>query len=106
MSPEDDPRLNGELRKLRRYLPESTVIIAGGRAAQGSQKTLEDIDALIIQDIQSLPENLEALRSMEKHWGTIGRVFADSLTTNQRSKKQTQKKKVIDSSMTFLFLSI
>jgi len=67
VSPEDDPRLPGELRKLRRYLPESTVIIAGGRAAPGSQKTLEDIGALIIQDIHSLPENLEALRSREKH---------------------------------------
>jgi methanogenic corrinoid protein MtbC1 len=65
--PEDDPRLNGELKKLRRYLPESTVIIAGGRAAPVSQEILDDIKAIRIHDIHSLPENLETLSSVEKH---------------------------------------
>lgn len=64
--PEDDPRLSGELKKLRRYLTDGTVIIAGGRAATGAQKTLGDIDALIIQDIHTVPENLEALRTVKK----------------------------------------
>ena len=61
--PEDDPRIIGDMKKLRRYLPEATVIIAGGRAAPVSQEILEEINAMFIQDLHSLLDNLEILRS-------------------------------------------
>jgi methanogenic corrinoid protein MtbC1 len=65
--PEDDPRLIGEMNKLRRYLPEGTVIFAGGRAAPLLQAILEEIDAITIQDLHGLLENLEVLRSLSEH---------------------------------------
>jgi methanogenic corrinoid protein MtbC1 len=64
--PEADPLLQGELKKLCRYLSERTVIIAGGRAAPGLQDTLKEIKAVNIHDIRSLPENLQTLSSVEK----------------------------------------
>jgi methanogenic corrinoid protein MtbC1 len=63
--PEGDPMLDGELKKLRRYLQDNTMIIAGGRAASLSQKILEEIKAIRFQDIRDLPHTLEGLRSLE-----------------------------------------
>jgi DNA-binding transcriptional MerR regulator/methylmalonyl-CoA mutase cobalamin-binding subunit len=64
--PEGDPMLDGELKKLRRYLPASTVIILGGRAVQSSQGILNETEAINVPDIQSLPDTLETLCSRAK----------------------------------------
>lgn len=61
--PPDDSRVNEELRKLRRFLPVDTRIIAGGRAASAYRRVLNEIDADIILDIPSLRVYLDDLRA-------------------------------------------
>jgi hypothetical protein len=59
--PPDDPRVHAELRALRRYLGEETAIMAGGQEAETYRRTLDEIDAVIVGDLDRFQDRLEAL---------------------------------------------
>jgi methylmalonyl-CoA mutase cobalamin-binding subunit len=61
--PEDDPALPDELAALRRLLPASTALLAGGRALGAYRTTLEQIGALQARDLEHLGSVLDRLRS-------------------------------------------
>jgi DNA-binding transcriptional MerR regulator/methylmalonyl-CoA mutase cobalamin-binding subunit len=60
--PEDDPRLEGELARLRELLPAETVLLAGGRAMAAYRDALEKVAALQIKDLDHLGTILDDLR--------------------------------------------
>ena len=60
--PEDDPNLPEELLALRRYLPEQTRIIVGGRAAPAYGETLARIGAIVVDTLGDCCEALDRLR--------------------------------------------
>jgi DNA-binding transcriptional MerR regulator/methylmalonyl-CoA mutase cobalamin-binding subunit len=60
--PEDDPRLEGELARLRELLPSETVLMAGGRAMPAYRDGLEKVGALQIKDLHHLGSILDDLR--------------------------------------------
>lgn len=60
--PDDDPYLNHELATLGRLLSKDITVIAGGRAARAYEPALEDIGALIIDDLPDLNTCLDGLR--------------------------------------------
>jgi DNA-binding transcriptional MerR regulator/methylmalonyl-CoA mutase cobalamin-binding subunit len=60
--PEDDPRLESELTRLREALPPEVTLLAGGRAAAAYGETLERLGALAINDLAHLFSVLEDLR--------------------------------------------
>ncbi|MFN7139476.1 MAG: hypothetical protein ACK4UN_09065, partial [Limisphaerales bacterium] len=64
--PEDDPSLPQELHFLRRYLPPTTAILAGGRAAVSYQRTLGEIGALQATSLEDLYNHLDTLRKSEE----------------------------------------
>lgn len=71
--PEDDSRLPGELKILRKYLPAPMQIIAGGRAAGAYRDALEEIEALQPGNLQALYDELNAMRSTHPQSGERGR---------------------------------
>ena len=64
--PEDDPRLEGELARLRELLPAETVVLAGGRAMPAYGEALKKISALQIKDLPHLGSVLDDLRKPSK----------------------------------------
>ena len=52
--PEDDPRLGSELVKLRRLLGPEVLLLAGGRAAGGYSRFLEQASALTLNSLGEL----------------------------------------------------
>lgn len=60
--PGDDPNLPAELETLRKHLPADIKIIAGGRAAESYQPTLQKIGALHSKELPELYSILERLR--------------------------------------------
>ena len=60
--PEDDARLEGELKRLRELLPPEIVVLAGGRAMSAYRDTLENTGALLIKDLAHLCATLDDLR--------------------------------------------
>lgn len=60
--PEDDPRLEGELTRLRDLLPAEITVLAGGRAMIAYGEALEKIGATQIKDLSHLGSVLESLR--------------------------------------------
>ena len=64
--PEDDPRLEGELARLRELLPTETVVLAGGRAMPAYREALKKISALQIKDLPHLGTVLDDLRKPSK----------------------------------------
>jgi DNA-binding transcriptional MerR regulator/methylmalonyl-CoA mutase cobalamin-binding subunit len=60
--PENDPVVTEELRKLRRYLP-TTPIITGGRARESYLPVLEEIGAIVVEDLYQVRTSLQDLRS-------------------------------------------
>jgi MerR family transcriptional regulator, light-induced transcriptional regulator len=61
--PPDDPLLADDLRRLRRLLPSTTALIAGGRAATAYSAALDEIGAVRVTDLPSLRRELERLRA-------------------------------------------
>ncbi len=61
--PEDDARLNGELTRLREFLPPEVPLLVGGRAAPAYRETLNKIGALLIHDLSHLTSMLDELRN-------------------------------------------
>ncbi len=60
--PESDPLVARELRKLRRYLPV-TPIIVGGRARQSYSQVLLEIGAVVVNDLYDIRTVLESIRT-------------------------------------------
>lgn len=52
--PEDDPRLGSELVKLRRLLGPDVILLAGGRAAGGYSRFLEQANAVTLNSLGDL----------------------------------------------------
>jgi DNA-binding transcriptional MerR regulator/methylmalonyl-CoA mutase cobalamin-binding subunit len=60
--PTDDPHLENEFKRLRRYLPAEVAIIVGGRAAGNYHDVLDTIGATRMSDFQSFRTKLESMR--------------------------------------------
>ena len=60
--PPDDPRLAGELRAIRRHLPDIALFV-GGRAADRYRPTLRKINARVVNDLAEFGDQLDALRA-------------------------------------------
>lgn len=60
--PDDDPRLDGELTRLRELLPPETSLIAGGRATPAYRPVLDRIGAFQVNDLHALGSLLDRLR--------------------------------------------
>jgi DNA-binding transcriptional MerR regulator/methylmalonyl-CoA mutase cobalamin-binding subunit len=61
--PDDDPRLEGELVRLRELLPAEVRMIVGGRAIAAYRATLEKIGAVQAQDLTQLLSALDTFRA-------------------------------------------
>lgn len=60
--PEDDPRLEPELIRLRELLPANITILVGGRAMNAYRPVLDRIGALQMQDLNQLSDTLDEIR--------------------------------------------
>jgi DNA-binding transcriptional MerR regulator/methylmalonyl-CoA mutase cobalamin-binding subunit len=64
--PVDDPHMRSELAKLAQLLGPSTPILVGGRGAPSYRGFIEESGARYLPDIQSLRNELEAIRAGER----------------------------------------
>lgn len=64
--PEDDPRLPGELARLRQALPAAMTLLVGGRAAPAYREVLDRIGARVIGDLTQLGLTLDGLRKSSR----------------------------------------
>jgi len=64
--PEDDPRLEIELKALRESLPDEIPLLVGGRAASSYGDALEKIGAVQIKDLAHFCTTVDALRKPAK----------------------------------------
>ena len=60
--PSDDPRVDGQLLKLRSLLPREIPIFVGGAASSGYEKSLAEIGARCPGDLREFSADLDALR--------------------------------------------
>ena len=60
--PEDDPRLEPELARLRELLPPAVTLLVGGRATTAYSETLDKIGAVQVKDLPHLCSALDDLR--------------------------------------------
>ena len=60
--PEDDPRIELELTRLRELLPQEVTLLAGGRASPAYRATLDKTGARIMKDLAALCAELDELR--------------------------------------------
>jgi DNA-binding transcriptional MerR regulator/methylmalonyl-CoA mutase cobalamin-binding subunit len=60
--PEDDPRLAGELSRLREFLPAEVPLLVGGRAQSAYRDALREVGALPIENLAQLGTTLDNLR--------------------------------------------
>jgi methanogenic corrinoid protein MtbC1 len=63
--PADDPRLAGELRRLREALGDRVTLLVGGASAEAYAETLRDIGARLVPDMMTLREELRTLRQAQ-----------------------------------------
>lgn len=61
--PSDDPRIDGQLMKLRKLLPQSLPIFVGGSASEGYSPTLSAIGARRPTDLREFSAELDHLRA-------------------------------------------
>jgi len=64
--PEDDPRLEGEIIRLRESLPMEVTLLAGGRAMPAYREALDKIGATQIKDLAHFCSTLDELRKPQK----------------------------------------
>jgi len=64
--PEDDPRLAGELARLRESLPSEVPLLVGGRAQSAYRDALREAGALPIENLAQLGTTLDNLRKPAK----------------------------------------
>jgi len=62
--PEDDPRLPGELARLRKALPADATLLVGGRAMPAYRETLVGLAAILVEDLVQLGVALDRLRQL------------------------------------------
>lgn len=60
--PPDDPRIEDELRRLRRALPSDVVLFIGGLGAEGYKRVLKEIGAVPASDLYEFRRQLDQLR--------------------------------------------
>jgi DNA-binding transcriptional MerR regulator len=60
--PADDPRVDSELRRLRRLLGETTTIVLGGASSGGYQETADAIGAIQVRDLAGFRAVLREMR--------------------------------------------
>ena len=60
--PPDDPSINVELTKIAKYLNKDTIIYVGGNAAESYNKTLTNIKANVISDLNDFRNELVKIR--------------------------------------------
>lgn len=60
--PDDDPRLEGELKRLHELLPSGVSLLVGGRAKDSYKNALEKINAYQISDLDHLCSTLDEIR--------------------------------------------
>jgi DNA-binding transcriptional MerR regulator/methylmalonyl-CoA mutase cobalamin-binding subunit len=70
--PPDDPHLELELKKLHRMLGDKTQILVGGRSVRAYEKTLKEIEALVVTDLADLKVKLNNLR---EEWAGINTAY-------------------------------
>ena len=61
--PHDDPDLGEDLKRLRKFVPTSVSIIAGGRAADSYEKELQAAGISLCLDIRDFTKQLDLIRS-------------------------------------------
>lgn len=61
--PPDDPILPDELRRLRRLLGRGVTVLVGGRCADAYRGAVEEVGALLVDDLTELRRHLSLLRS-------------------------------------------
>jgi MerR family transcriptional regulator, light-induced transcriptional regulator len=64
--PEDDPRLEHELTRLRESLPAEVPLLVGGRAMPAYREALENVGAVLIENLVHLGSTLDGLRRPAK----------------------------------------
>lgn len=64
--PEDDPRLEGELIRLRESLPAEVAVLVGGRAMPAYREALDKIGVTQIKDLVHFCSALDELRKPQK----------------------------------------
>ena len=64
--PEDDPRLEGELTRLREALPSAVTVLVGGRAMPAYRASLEKINAVLVNTLAQFCSTLDELRKPAK----------------------------------------
>ena len=64
--PEDDPKLEGELSRLRESLPTEVPLLVGGRASLAYREHLEKIGAITMENLTHLGLTLDTLRKSGK----------------------------------------
>jgi methanogenic corrinoid protein MtbC1 len=57
--PHDDPRVHGELKKLKNLIPKTLAIFAGGSGANSYAQTLDDIDAIHLNNMLNFRHYLQ-----------------------------------------------
>ena len=64
--PADDPRLPGELRRLRRQLPAGFPMFVGGAAVRPDSPLLRELDVPYIKTLHDLRSHLEGFRAAQE----------------------------------------
>ena len=82
--PEDDPRLEGELTRLRESLPAEVKLLAGGRAMPAYRDALEKVGALPMEDLAHLGSALDDLRKPARKAKAMKPLFARNLSNTGR----------------------
>ena len=59
--PADDPRVTGEIERLRQLVPQDVTIFVGGRAARGSDKPGDGAKVVFMGDLGALRSWLESM---------------------------------------------
>lgn len=68
--PSTDPRLPGELRRLRSLLGPEVLLVVGGSGAAVHSALLAEIGAVLVRDIGDLPAVLRRAASTQQSWSS------------------------------------
>ena len=64
--PAGDPALADELRRLRAMLPKDAALVVGGAASPAYVEVLDEIDAVLLEDLQDFRAHLRTLRPVRR----------------------------------------